>query len=101
MNEFMDALADGLEQEGHFELYRGGHGDLRTSAKVWLREDERDVIVEALRKSAATPSDRPADVTKLLEFVVRADSDNTWSSNRRAIVGDARALLSAFTVGRR
>jgi hypothetical protein len=48
-DELAADLADRLEQEGHFELYRGESGDDRTSKQVWLREDERDVIVSALR----------------------------------------------------
>ncbi len=44
-----DALADRLEGEGRFEIYRE-KSDGPRSAKIWLTESERDLIVEALRE---------------------------------------------------
>lgn len=43
-----DELADRLEQEGAFEIYRGASDGPR-SGKVWMTEAERDEIVAALR----------------------------------------------------
>ncbi len=45
-----EELADRLDREGRFEIYRGA-SDGPKSAQIWLTEAERDEIVSALRQT--------------------------------------------------